>query len=317
MEPGDSPAPFLFAGVETIMAVRHFLTLKDLPKQEVLGIVQRAMDMKRADTPSTVLAGQTLALIFDKSSTRTRVAFEAAMARLGGNSLFLSNKDSQLGRGESPEDSARVISRMVQCIAIRTFSHAALERFASQSRVPVINALTDSFHPCQLLADMQTFVEHRGSIAGKAVAWVGDGNNMCQSYINAAEVFDFELRIAAPAGYEPDEELCRQHADRVSLCHSPAEAVRGVDLVVTDVWASMGQEQEQQERLAVFAPYQVNGELMALANSDALFMHCLPAHRGEEVSAEVIDAADSVIWEEAENRMHTQQALLEFLCLAH
>ncbi|MCB1671216.1 MAG: ornithine carbamoyltransferase [Gammaproteobacteria bacterium] len=299
------------------MAVQHFLTLKDLPPKDLLAIVQRASNLKQADDPSTSLAGRTLALLFDKSSTRTRVAFEVAMNRLGGSSIFLSNKDSQLGRGETPEDSAKVLSRMVDCIAIRTFEHSMLERFASHSRVPVINALTDSFHPCQLLADVQTFLEHRGPIAGRSVAWIGDGNNMCQSYINASEVFDFELRIAAPEGYGPDPELVRRHSHRVELCDSPDLAVRDVDLVVTDVWASMGQEAEQQERLAIFKPYQVNAELMSRARAGALFMHCLPAHRGEEVSAEIIDAEDSVVWDEAENRMHSQRALLEYLCISN
>lgn len=299
------------------MAIQHFLTLKDLPKKDILAIVQRASDLKQVDDPSTALAGRTLAMLFDKSSTRTRVAFEVAMNRLGGSSIFLSNKDSQLGRGETPEDSARVLSRMVDCIAIRTFEHSMLERFAHHSLVPVINALTDSYHPCQLLADMQTYQENRGPINGKVVAWIGDGNNMCQSYINASDVFDFELKIAAPKGYDPDHDLVVQHRNRVTLCSSPEEAARDADLVVTDVWASMGQESEQEQRLAVFAPYQVNLELMALAHSQALFMHCLPAHRGEEVSAEVIDSEDSVVWDEAENRMHSQRALLEFLCISN
>jgi ornithine carbamoyltransferase len=297
------------------MAVQHFLTLKDLPAADIQSIVQRAIDIKQGNPSDNPLSGRTLALLFDKSSTRTRVAFEVAMTRLGGSSLFLSNKDSQLGRGETPEDSARVLTRMVDVIAIRTFDHAMLERFARHCTVPVINALTDSFHPCQLLADVQTFIEHRGSIAGKTVAWVGDGNNMCQSYINAAEVFDFQLHIASPEGYRPGEELLAGHQHRVTLCQTPQEAVRNADLVVTDVWASMGQESEQSERLRIFEPYQVNADLMSLAASDALFMHCLPAHRGEEVSAEVIDGEHSVIWDEAENRLHSQQALLEYLCL--
>lgn len=296
------------------MALQHFLTLKDLPRADALAIVKRAITLKQAGSGDKPLAGKTLALVFDKSSTRTRVAFEVAMTRLGGNTLFLSNKDSQIGRGEPVEDSARVLSRMVDCIAIRTFAHSTVERFAEYSRVPVINALTDSFHPCQLLADVQTFMEHRGAITGRTVAWVGDGNNMCQSYINASEVFDFALRIATPAGYEPDPGLVAAHRDRVLICTSPADAVRGADLVVTDVWASMGQEAEQARREAAFAPFQVTGELMGLAASDALFMHCLPAHRGEEVAAEVIDAPGSVVWDEAENRMHSQQALLEYLC---
>ncbi|MBL4819366.1 MAG: ornithine carbamoyltransferase [Gammaproteobacteria bacterium] len=297
------------------MAVQHFLTLMDLGKDEVLGIVQRAIALKKAASPSKdTLEGQTLAMIFDKSSTRTRVAFEVAMTQLGGSSLFLSNKDSQQGRGETIEDSARVLSRMVDCIAIRTYEHSTLERFAEFSTVPVINALTDSFHPCQLLADMQTFIEHRGDISGRTVAWVGDGNNMCQSYINAAEVFDFELKIACPEGFEPDASLLATHKDRVQIVQQPEQAVSHADLVVTDVWASMGQEQEQEQRKSSFEPYQVNRDLMSLANNKALFMHCLPAHRGEEVSAPLLDDPDTLVWEEAENRMHSQKALLEFLC---
>lgn len=297
------------------MAVRHFLTLNDLPASEVRSIVQRATEIKRDHSVAKSLSGRTLALIFDKSSTRTRVAFEVAMTRLGGNSLFLSNKDSQLGRGETPEDSARVLARMVDVIAVRTFDHGLLERFARHSSVPVINALTDSFHPCQLLADMQTFIEHRGTISGKTVAWIGDGNNMCQSYINASKVFDFQLKIAAPDGFLPDQELLAKHPDRVTICQSPQAAAANADLVVTDVWASMGQESEHKSRLQIFEPYQVNSELMSLADNDALFMHCLPAHRGEEVSADVIDGKHSVVWDEAENRLHSQQALLEYLCL--
>jgi ornithine carbamoyltransferase len=315
MELGKQPAPFLFGGKQNLMPVRHFLTLKDLAKRDVHDIVQRAIDLKNgANNVSTALQNKSLALIFDKSSTRTRVAFEVAMRQLGGGSLFLANKDSQLGRGETIEDSARVLSRMVDVIAIRTFEHSLLELFAAHSGVPVINALTDSFHPCQLLADMQTFKEHRGDISGKSVAWVGDGNNMCNSYINAAEVFDFELRVACPDGYEPDADLVAAHSDRVKIVKDPAEAVRGTDLVVTDVWASMGQEQEQKQRQSMFAAYQVNNELMSYAHSDALFMHCLPAHRGEEVSAELLESDTSVVWDEAENRMHSQKALLEFLC---
>ena len=297
------------------MAAQHFLTLTDLDKHDIHGIVNRAIELKNAAHKyDNRLAGKTLALIFDKSSTRTRVAFEVAMTQLGGSSLFLSNSDSQLGRGESIEDSARVLSRMADCIAIRTFEHKNLQRFAEMSSVPVINALTDSFHPCQLLADIQTYIEHRGDIAGKTVAWVGDGNNMCQSYVNAAAVFDFELKIACPTGFNPDDELVAAHKTRVQLVPSPSDAVSNADLVVTDVWTSMGQEQELQQRQASFGQYQVNNELMSLANNEALFMHCLPAHRGEEVSAELLDGPSSVVWDEAENRMHSQKALLEFLC---
>jgi len=301
------------------MSPTHFLTLNDLPKADLLAIVQRAIALKKdpalahGESDKGSNNRKTLGLIFEKSSTRTRVAFEVAMTQLGGSSVFLSNNDSQLGRGEPIEDSARVLSRMVDCLAIRTFEHNKLERFAEYSKVPVINALSDDFHPCQLLADMQTFIEHRGSIAGKCVAWVGDGNNMCQSYINAAEAFDFELRIACPEGFTPDADLVSRHSGRVSLMQDPGAAVAGTDLVVTDVWASMGQEAEQRKREVSFADYQVNSQLMAQANSGALFMHCLPAHRGEEVSTELLESDDAVVWDEAENRMHSQKALLEYL----
>lgn len=296
------------------MRCQHFLTLLDLPAADVKAIVRRAIELKRNPAAaSDRLRGQTLALIFDKSSTRTRVAFEVAMTQLGGNSIFLSSKDSQLGRGESVEDSARVISRMVNVVAIRTFAQATLEKFAEYSRVPVINALSDSFHPCQLLADMQTYLEHRGDISGRTVAWIGDGNNMCQSYMNAAAVFDFQLNIACPAGFEPDADLLARHRARVRLVRDPVAAAKDAHLVVTDVFASMGQEQEQAKRLELFSGYQVNRDLMAQAASDALFMHCLPAHRGEEVAAELLEDPASVVWEEAENRMHSQKALLEFL----
>jgi ornithine carbamoyltransferase len=238
------------------------------------------------------------------------------MAQLGGHAMFLSPQDTQLGRGEPIEDSARVISSMVDIVMIRTFGHDIVERFAACSSVPVINALTDDFHPCQLLADMQTYVEHRGTISGKTVAWIGDGNNMAQSYINAARQFDFELRIACPAGFEPREELLEANRDRVALLRDPMAAAAGADLVVTDVWASMGQETEQEKRQQAFSDYQVNGELMSRAAADALYMHCLPAHRGEEISAELMDAPDTVIWDEAENRLHAQKALMEALLLA-
>jgi ornithine carbamoyltransferase len=242
------------------------------------------------------------------------VSFEVAMTQLGGSSLFLSPADTQLGRGESIEDSAKVLSRMVDVITIRTYQHAKLEQFARHSSVPVINSLTDDFHPCQLLADIQTFFEHRGDIAGHKVAWVGDGHNMCQSYINASKQFDFELVIACPQGYEPDQYLLDRTSDRVSIVRNPADAVKGASLVATDVWASMGHEEERKLRLERFMDYQVTRELMSFAKSDALFMHCLPAHRGEEVAADVLDAPDSVVWDEAENRLHAQKALLEFLC---
>ena len=298
------------------MAVRHFLTLLDLEPAELDWVINRAIELKKMQHAGEIyepLKNQVLGMIFEKSSTRTRISFEAGMTQFGGSAIFLSSRDTQLGRGEPIEDSARVMSRMVDAIMIRTFEHEIVEKFAAYSQVPVINALTDDFHPCQLLADMQTYVEHRGSIKGKTVTWVGDGNNMCHSYINAARQFDFKLNVAAPEGFDPSEYLMQENADRVTLFRDPKEAVAGSDLIVTDVWASMGQEEEQKEREAKFAGFQVNQELMNLANKDALFMHCLPAHRGEEVSAEVMDNPDSVVWDEAENRLHAQKALLEFL----
>ena len=299
---------------------RHFLTLLDFSPTELENIIGRAIEMKRehrAGSDQRTFPGAVLGMFFAKSSTRTRVSFEAGMTQLGGHAMFLSPRDTQLGRGEPVEDSARVISSMVDIVMIRTYGHDIVERFAAHSSVPVINALTDDYHPCQLLADMQTWVEQRGSIAGKRVCWVGDGNNMCQSYINAARQFDFELRITCPAGFEPESNLLSANGDRVSIEHDPKVAVAEADLVVTDVWASMGQESEQNERARLFAPYQVNSELMSLAASDALYMHCLPAHRGEEISAQLMDAPDTVIWEEAENRLHAQKALMETLLLAN
>ncbi len=301
------------------MSARHFLSLLDFSPTELQQLISRATELKalrQAQREPTPCEGLVLGMIFEKSSTRTRVSFEAGMAQLGGQAMFLSPQDTQLGRGEPVEDSARVISSMVDIIMIRTFGHNIVERFAAYSSVPVINALTDSFHPCQLLADMQTYQEHRGDITGKSVAWIGDGNNMCQSYINAARQFDFELRIACPEGFEPDADLLAANAQRVSIVRDPAEAASGTSLVVTDVFASMGQEAEQAHRLQQFAGYQVNSELMAKADSDAIYLHCLPAHRGEEISAELMDASDSVVWDEAENRLHAQKALIEFLLRA-
>ena len=298
------------------MATRHFLTLLDFSPDELRDIINRASDMKRERNDGVDqrrYAGAVLGMIFEKSSTRTRVSFEAGMAQLGGHAMFLSPQDTQLGRGEPVEDSARVISSMVDIVMIRTFGHDIVERFASQSSVPVINALTDSYHPCQLLADMQTWFEHRGDIAGRKVCWLGDGNNMCQSYINAARQFDFELAIACPEGYDPEADLLSANRDRVFIERDPARAVAGADLVVTDVWASMGQESEQQQRMTLFQPFQLNEELMSQAAPDALYMHCLPAHRGEEISAGLMDHPDTVIWDEAENRLHAQKALMEAL----
>ncbi len=296
--------------------MQHFLTLNDLTSAQLEALIARAIELKQMQGAGEIYAplqNKVLGMIFEKSSTRTRVSFEAGMIQLGGGSIFLSPNDTQLGRGEPIEDSARVISSMVDAVMIRTFEHEKVARFAEYSSVPVINALTDSYHPCQLLADMQTYVEHRGSIAGKTVTWVGDGNNMCHSYINAAAQFGFELRIATPSDYAPDTDIVANTTATVSLHTDPNEAVEGVDLVVTDVWASMGQEEEQKKREKAFADFQVDTNLMALADKEALFMHCLPAHRGEEVSAAVMDDLQSVVWDEAENRLHAQKALLELL----
>ncbi|MGA7802221.1 MAG: ornithine carbamoyltransferase [Gammaproteobacteria bacterium] len=298
------------------MAVRHFLTLLDLSADELQALVRRAVELKamrRAGERYEPMKGKVLAMVFEKSSTRTRVSFEAGMAQLGGHALFLSPRDTQLGRGEPIEDTARVLSRMADAVTIRTYEHDKLERFANHSQAPVINALTDLYHPCQLLADVQTFVEHRGDMRGATVAWIGDGNNMCHSYINAARQFDFTLNVAAPEGYEPDADIVASAPGRVHLLRDPAAAAAGAQLVVTDVWASMGQEEEQAKRVAAFAPYQVTDAVLAAADKDALFMHCLPAHRGEEVAASVIDGPRSVVWDEAENRLHAQKALLELL----
>jgi len=298
--------------------MRHFLTLKDFSSDELTKLIDRAIELKQQHKAGHVyepLKNKVLAMIFDKSSTRTRVSFESGMTQFGGGSIFLSPNDSQLGRGEPIEDSARVISSMVDLVMIRTFDHNMVERFADYSSVPVINALTDDYHPCQLLADIQTYVEQRGSIKGKTVTWIGDGNNMCHSYINAADRFGFKLKVATPEGYEPRADIVAEADAEIMLFNDPIEAVHNSDLVVTDVWASMGQEEEQKKREVAFANFQVTRELMDNANDDALFMHCLPAHRGEEVSAEVMDATDSVVWQEAENRLHAQKALLEFLYL--
>lgn len=297
--------------------MRHFLTLKDLTSLELEQLITRAIELKRMHKAGEIyqpLKNKVLAMIFEKSSTRTRVSFESAMLQFGGGSIFLSPNDTQLGRGEPIEDSARVISSMVDVVMIRTFEHEKVERFAEYSSAPVINALTDDYHPCQLLADMQTYVEHRGSIKGKTVVWVGDGNNMCHSYINAAERFGFNLNIATPAGYEPNAAIVAEAKANISLFTDVKSAAKDADMIVTDVWASMGQEEEQRKREVAFADFQVDSAVMALAHHDALFMHCLPAHRGEEVSAQVLDGQQSVVWDEAENRLHAQKALLEFLC---
>jgi ornithine carbamoyltransferase len=298
------------------MSTRHFLSLLDFSTDELHALIAQAIEVKqrlKQGIKHTPLDGKLLAMIFEKSSTRTRVSFEAGMYQLGGHAMFLSPRDSHLGRGEPIEDSARVISSMVDGILIRTFGHDRVESLAKNSAVPVINGLSDWLHPCQLLADMQTWFELRGDIAGATVAWIGDGNNMCHSYINAAIRFGFKLNIACPDGHQPDLELVQSAGDLVSVCDSTEVAAQQADLIVTDVWASMGQEQEQEQRIETFSDFQVNQHLMSLANKDALFMHCLPAHRGEEVTAEVLDSAQSVVWQEAENRLHAQKALLEIL----
>ncbi|MGM0521623.1 MAG: ornithine carbamoyltransferase [Pseudomonadota bacterium] len=301
------------------MATRHFLTLLDLTPDELNYLIQRAITIKsnlKAQGPNyTPLPNRTLAMIFEKSSTRTRVSFETAMAHFGGHALFLSPRDTQLGRGEPIGDTARVLAEMVDAVMIRTFSHAGLEEFAAASNVPVINALTDDYHPCQLLADVMTWTEHRGSIKGRTAVWIGDGNNMCHSWINAARQFDFNLRICCPKGYEPNTDIMTSAGNRVTLTHDPQEAVQGVDLITTDVWASMGQEEEQAKREADFAGLQVTEAMLDQAKDDVLFLHCLPAHRGEEISETLLDDPRAVVWQEAGNRLHAQKALIEFLLL--
>jgi ornithine carbamoyltransferase len=296
------------------MEPRHFISLLDLSSKELRSIINRAIVLKNHRNPDfQPLKGQVLAMIFEKSSTRTRISFETGMAHFGGSALFLSSRDTQLGRGEPLEDSAKVISSMVDCIMIRTFSHKTVTTFAEHSTVPVINGLTDLLHPCQLLADMQTYFEHRGDIEGKTVTWVGDGNNMCHSYINAARRLDFKLNIACPIGYEPNRDIVDAAKDRIKVFHSLEQAAKNSDLLVTDVWASMGQEEEQKKREVAFKSFQVSSATMDLAHKSALFMHCLPANRGEEVTTEVIDGSQSVVFDAAENRLHAQKALLEFL----
>ena len=298
-------------------APRHFLTLSDFTVDELNRVVRRGVVLKemwRQGQRYEPLKGRTLAMVFELSSTRTRVSFEVGMHQLGGHALNLSPSDSQLGRGEPVEDTARVLSEMVDAVMIRTLDHDMVERFAAAASVPVINGMTGRFHPCQLLADMQTLVEVRGEIAGTAVAFVGDGHNMCNSYVRAAGLFGFQLRVATPRGYEPDQGILP--APNVELVESPADAVDGADLLVTDVWSSMGHEGEEADRRTAFDGYQVTPALMDRAKPDALFMHCLPAHRGEEISDDMLDDPRSVAWVEAGNRLHSQKALLEFLLVA-
>jgi ornithine carbamoyltransferase len=299
--------------------IKHYLQFKDLRTEEYAYLFDRTRIIKsrfKNYERYQPMVDRTLAMIFEKASTRTRVSFEAGMYQLGGSVVHLTTGDSQLGRAEPIEDSARVISRMVDLVMIRTYEHDKLERFAAHSRVPVINGLTNEYHPCQILADIFTFIEHRGDIRGKTVAWVGDGNNMANTWLQAAEVLGFKVHVSTPSGYEVDPAVAGvRDASCYQVFNHPLEACAGADLVTTDVWTSMGYEAENEERLKAFVDWCVDEEMMAAARPEALFMHCLPAHRGEEVTAEVIDGPQSVVWDEAENRMHVQKALMEYLLL--
>jgi ornithine carbamoyltransferase len=303
---------------ETV-ALRHFLQFNDFSRAELNHVFQRAAVIKqrfKKYQPYTPLADRTLAMVFEKASTRTRVSFEAGVYQMGGSVIALNTGDSQLGRAEPIEDTARVISRMVDLVMIRTFEQARIELFAKFSRVPVINGLTNEYHPCQILADIFTFIEQRGSIEGATVAWIGDSNNVCNTWLQAAEVLGFTVNVSTPPGYEVEPERANLHSGgNYREFADPLEACRGADLVTTDVWTSMGFETENESRKTAFADWCVDEEMMAAAASDALFMHCLPAHRGEEVTAAVIDGAQSVVWDEAENRLHAQKALMEYLLL--
>ena len=295
---------------------KHFINLDDLSLNALESIIKNAIEIKQQHLSGKInkdLENKTLAMIFDKSSTRTRVSFEAGMAQLGGHALFLSEKDIQLGRGEPITDSAIVISSMVDAVMLRISSHEDITTFAKHSSVPVINALSDESHPCQLLADIMTYQEHKGSITGKTVAWIGDGNNMCHTYMQAAKVFGFTLNIATPMDYKPSQKFQDQYANHICMFENASEACENADMVLTDVWASMGQESEMKKRQMAFKDFQVNGALMKQAKQDAVFMHCLPAHRDEEVTSEVIDGSQSLVWAEAENRLHAQKALLLYL----
>lgn len=302
------------------MTIKHFLQIADFTLDEFTYVMERARVIKRKFKQYETyhpLLDRTLVMVFEKNSTRTRLSFEAGMHQLGGAAIYLNTKDSQLGRGEPVEDAGQVMSRMCDIIMIRTFEQSMIERFAAYSRVPVINGLTNQQHPCQVFADVFTYIEHRGSIAGKKIAWIGDANNMLYSWLQAAKVFDFHLHVSTPKGYEMDMNLVTVDASHYTLFADPSEACVGVDLVNTDVWTSMGFEAENQARLKAFDGWIVDEAKMARAHPDALFMHCLPAHRGEEVSAGVIDGPQSVVWDEAENRLHIQKALLEYLVVGH
>jgi ornithine carbamoyltransferase len=295
------------------MTLRHYLEFSDFSRQDYEHLFSRTRWIKdrfKRYERYWPLEDRTLAMIFEKQSTRTRLSFEAGMHQLGGAAIFLATRDSQLDRGEPVEDMAQVVSRMCDVVMIRTFDQQLIARFARRSRVPVINGLTNEYHPCQILADVYTYSDLRGPIGGRTVAWIGDSNNVCNSWLQAAEVFDFRLNISTPPGYEVEPERINRHCEVFS---DPMAAAKGADLVTTDVWTSMGFEAENEERRRDFEDWQVDAEMMRAAKKDALFMHCLPAHRGEEVAAEVIDGPQSAVWDEAENRLHTQKALLEFL----
>jgi len=301
------------------MAIKHFLQFNDLTLEELEHVFARTRWIKeqfKSYKQYWPLTDRTLVMIFEKASTRTRLSFEAGMQQLGGSAIYLNTRDSQLGRGEPVEDAAQVISRMSDIVMIRTFEQEIIERFAAYSRVPVINGLTNEYHPCQILADIYTYIEHRGSIKGKTVAWIGDSNNVCNTWLQAAEVFDFNVHVSTPPGYEVEPERAGLYGtDHYEEFTDPMEAARDADLVTTDVWTSMGFEAENEERRRDFHDWQVDVEMMSVAAKGALFMHCLPAHRGEEVAADVIDGPQSVVWDEAENRLHTQKALMEYLVL--
>ncbi len=299
--------------------VKHFLQFNDFTPDEFAYLVKRTRELKRKHLAGEIyqpFQGKVLAMIFEKNSTRTRVSFEAGFAQLGGSALFLNSRDTQLGRGEPIPDVAKVISRMTDIVMIRTFGQEIVDSFAAHSRVPVINGLTNEYHPCQILADIFTYIEHRGSIKGKTVAWIGDSNNVCNTWLQAAEIFDFNVHVSTPPEYEVEPERAGLYGtDHFEEFADPMDAARDADLVTTDVWTSMGFEAENEERRRDFADWQVDADMMKIAKPDALFLHCLPAHRGEEVTAEVIDGPQSVVWDEAENRMHTQKALMEYLLL--
>ena len=303
------------------MTIKHFLQFNDLDASEIESIFDKAKWIKekyKAYEKYWPLDDRTLVMIFEKASTRTRLSFESGMHQLGGTAIYLNTRDSQLGRGEPVEDAAQVISRMCDVVMIRTFEQDIIERFARNSRVPVINGLTNEYHPCQILADIFTYIEKRGSIKGKTVAWIGDSNNVCNTWLQAAELLDFNVHVSTPKGYEVEIERAGLYSDdHFEQFEDPIDAAKGADIVTTDVWTSMGFENEKKERIKDFADWQVDTDMMKLANKDALFMHCLPAHRGEEVTSEVIDGAQSVVWEEAENRLHVQKALLEYLLLGN